>query len=100
MESEKISQNPTVNKKLNSFWSIFGSILLIILFLFGSGLLIYQTFNVQNSCQPMIQVSKETKSRLAKDCNTDDSWISKGIKGSKQVWHFIGDKTTHLFDSK
>lgn len=100
MESEKISQNPTVNKKLNSFWSIFWSILLIILFLFGSGLLINQTFKYQNSSNPMIQWSQETNARLSKKPKTDDSLISnlmsKGKKSFNQVWHFLGDQARHF----
>ncbi|KOR37065.1 hypothetical protein AM228_08650 [Planktothricoides sp. SR001] len=87
MESEKISQNPTVNKKLNSFWSI----LLIILFWFGSGLLIYQTLKVQPSPEPMIQLSQPNK-----DPKTDDSLISKGKKSFNQVWHFLGDQARHF----
>jgi len=87
MESEKISQNPTVNKKLNSFWSI----LLIILFWFGSGLLIYQTLKVQHSPEPMIQWSQPIK-----EPKTDDSWISNlmsnGKKSFNQVGHFLGDQ--------
>jgi hypothetical protein len=96
MESEKISQNPTVNKKLNSFWSI----LLIILFWFGSGLLIYQTLKVQHSPEPMIQWSQETNARLSKKPKTDDSLISnlmsKGKKSFNQVWHFLGDQARHF----
>lgn len=91
MESEKISQNPTVNKKLNSFWSI----LLIILFWFGSGLLIYQTLKVQHSPEPMIQWSQPIKEPKTDDSwrSKIDSWIPKGIKeGSNQVGHFLGDK--------
>ncbi len=89
MESEKISQNPTVNKKTKSTFSI----LLAILFFVWTPLLIYETFKVQNSCEPMIQWSKETQSRLSKECKTNDSLISKSksqvIKGFNQGMQFF-----------
>jgi len=88
MESEKISQNPTVNKKAKSAFSI----LLTILFFVWTPLLINETFKVQNSCEPMIQVSQETKSRLSKECgkNFVSKSLSQGVKGINKGIQLFG----------